>query len=73
MIDGFPDVANSPLPDVGATQEVDDVRAAPGERKRCGDMIVKSAATSSTVTSTGYGKQPSGLDDTLRKLGSWSN
>ena len=75
MIDGFQIIANNPLPDVGATQEVDVKTFGHGaEVKENGaamNMIVKAGGNEfHGEASTGYSKQPSdNLDDTLRKRG----
>jgi len=75
MIDGFQIIANNPLPDVGATQEVDVKTFGHGaEVKEDGaamNMIVKSGGNDfHGELSTAYSKQPSdNLDDNLRKRG----
>lgn len=75
MIDGFQIIANNPLPDVGATQEVDVKTFGHGaEVKEDGaamNMIVKSGGNEfHGEASTALSKQPSdNLDDTLRKRG----
>jgi len=75
MIDGFQIIANNPLPDVGATQEVDVKTFGHGadvkENGAAMNMIIKSGGNDfHGEASTGYSKQPSdNLDDTLRKRG----
>jgi len=75
MIDGFQIIANNPLPDVGATQEVDVKTFGHGaEVKENGaamNMIVKSGGNQfHGEASTAYSTQPSSnLDDALRKRG----
>jgi hypothetical protein len=75
MIDGFQIIANNPLPDVGATEEVDVKTFGHGaEVKEVGaamNMIVKSGGNQFHGTaSTAYSRQPSGnLDDELRRRG----
>jgi hypothetical protein len=75
MIDGFQIIANNPLPDVGATQEVDVKTFGHGaEVKENGaamNMIVKSGGNDlHGEVSTAYSKQPSdNLDAELRRRG----
>ena len=75
MIDGFQIIANNPLPDVGATQEVDVKTFGHGadvkENGAAMNMIVKSGGNDfHGEVSTAYSRQPSdNLDDTLRKRG----
>ena len=75
MIDGFQIIANNPLPDVGATEEVDvKTFGHSAEVKEIGaamNMIVKSGGNDLRGSlGTAYSRQPSGnLDDDLRKRG----
>jgi hypothetical protein len=75
MIDGFQIIANNPLPDVGATQEVDVKTFGHGadvkENGAAMNMIVKSGGNEfHGEVSTAYSKQPSGnLDAELRRRG----
>lgn len=75
MIDGFQIIANNPLPDVGATQEVDVKTFGHGadvkENGAAMNMIVKSGGNQfHGEASTAYSTQPSSnLDDPLRKRG----
>ncbi len=75
MIDGFQIIANNPLPDVGATDEVDVKTFGHGaEVKELGaamNLIVKSGGNDfHGEASTAYSTQPSSnLDDELRRRG----
>src|SRR5258706_12858763 len=75
MIDGFQIIANNPLPDVGATQEVDVKTFGHGadvkENGAAMNMIVKSGGNDfHGEVSTAYSKQPSAnLDAELRRRG----
>jgi hypothetical protein len=75
MIDGFQVIANNPVPDVGATDEVDVKTFGHGaEVKEVGaamNMVVKSGGNAfHGEASQAYSRQPSdNLDDTLRKRG----